>query len=367
MWSLACTALLPGRAPVRRHSPSFSRLSVVLSLDEQAESEVLSSGVRQEQEPWSIQYELLSDEVTIDQESASAGLLAAYETEEKPMEGEEHAEGERAALLVLPDASGWRGVDARALADRLAIFCGCLVVMPDLLRGEEPCTAPRDSEAYRAWLSGLPSARLDADVRECIAYLRADRQVRGPVGLLGLGLGGGQVVRTNSVELQLAAAVAICPRHYELAALASARAPTLCLHAGGGEAASAQLEEARRALLGAEPAPSAPASTAAAAVVDVSDHHYESLKVKELQEALRGRGLPTSGRKAELLQRLQADDAAARPAAPPAASSAQAPPRHMLLPSEGAARLCDDGDGPAAGDDALLLAEGWLNAHMRAQ
>ena len=90
-------------------------------------------------------------------------------------------------------------------------------------------------------------------------------------------------------------------------------------------------------------------------------------KVKELQEALRGRGLPTSGRKAELLQRLQADDAAARPAAPPAASSAQAPPRHMLLPSEGAARLCDDGDGPAAGDDALLLAEGWLNAHMRAQ
>ena len=83
-------------------------------------------------------------------------------------------------------------------------------------------------------------------------------------------------------------------------------APTLCLPAGGGEAAAAQLEEARRALLGAEPAPSAPASTAAAAVVDVSDHHYESLKVKELQEALRGRGLPTSGRKAELLQRLQA-------------------------------------------------------------
>ena len=33
---------------------------------------------------------------------------------------------------------------------RLAIFCGCAVLLPDLLRAEPPCTAPRDSEAYQA-------------------------------------------------------------------------------------------------------------------------------------------------------------------------------------------------------------------------
>ena len=96
----------------------------------------------------------------------------------------------------------------------------------------------------QAWLSGVPAARVETDVRTCIAYLRADRQIKGPISLLGLGLGGGQVVRANAKELQLAAAVAICPRHYDLASLATARAPTLCLC--GADEDPATVEEAHR-------------------------------------------------------------------------------------------------------------------------
>jgi hypothetical protein len=161
-------------------------------------------------------------------------------------------------------------------------------------------------------------------------------------------------------------------------------------------------------------AEAAAAARAAAGVVDVeAAADYSSLRVPELQAELRRRSLSPTGRKAELLDRLRQADVASAPAAPAAptgdarrapAGSAQQPSRHMLLPSDGAARLCDDesvaprpppaadiaasdaGDGggdedgdedgdwaeppgavPAGDDseDALLLAEGWLNTHMR--
>ena len=155
----------------------------------------------------------------------------------------------------------------------------------------------------------------------------------------------------------------------------------------------------------------AAAARAAAGVVDVeAAADYSSLRVPELQAELRRRSLSPTGRKAELLDRLCQADAAAAPAAPAGAAraapagSAQQVSRHMLLPSDGAACLCDDegaaprpppaadatadaavsdagdeggdkggdwaeppGAMPAGDDseDALLLAEGWLNTHMR--
>ena len=154
-------------------------------------------------------------------------------------------------------------------------------------------------------------------------------------------------------------------------------------------------------------AEAAAAARAAAGVVDVeAAADYSSLRVPELQAELRRRSLSPTGRKAELLDRLRQADAAAAPAAPASAArpapagSAQQASRHMLLPSDGAACLCDDegaaprpppatdaaaSDGgdeggdeggdwaeppgamPAGDDseDALLLAEGWLNTHMR--
>ena len=39
------------------------------------------------------------------------------------------------------------------------------------------CTAPA-LRLHQAWLSGVPAARVEADVRTCIAYLRADRLIK---------------------------------------------------------------------------------------------------------------------------------------------------------------------------------------------
>ena len=165
--------LLPGRAALRQQSPATLR--VALRLQERADPA----------QSWASSYDLASEEVTIETSSSTAGPLEAYETAEKPAEeGAVRAAEERTALILLSDASGWQGEDVRALADRrvaplqhapplplplalplhlaphvfapprarLAIFCGCAVLLPDLLRAEPPCTAPRESEAYQAWL-----------------------------------------------------------------------------------------------------------------------------------------------------------------------------------------------------------------------
>ena len=163
--------LLPGRAALRQQSPATLR--VALRLQERADPA----------QSWASSYDLASEEVTIETSSSTAGPLEAYETAEKPaVEGVVRAAEERTALILLSDASGWQGEDVRALADRrvvplqrapplplplplplhltphapprarLAIFCGCAVLLPDLLRAEPPCTAPRESEAYQAWL-----------------------------------------------------------------------------------------------------------------------------------------------------------------------------------------------------------------------
>ena len=102
--------LLPGRAALKQRGPVTLR--VALQLQERAESA----------QSWASLYDLASEEVTIETASSTAGPLEAYETAEKPaQEGAVRATGERAALILLPDASGWQGEDVRALADRHAV------------------------------------------------------------------------------------------------------------------------------------------------------------------------------------------------------------------------------------------------------
>ena len=225
---LATAALLPING--RLHGPGRSRIACACLQD------------------ISLQYELDTEELIIDDGSDVGGPLTAYVTQEQPRE-----DGERVdrALILLSDASGWQDVQTRRLADRLAIFCSCVVLVPDLLRGEAACTQAQDDEAYASWLSALPPERVDRDVRDCVVMLRADRRIRGPLAMLGLGLGGGQAVRANA-GLELAGTALICPRHYERATLAAAKAPTIALFDGDARA----LDEARDALLGPGAAPS---------------------------------------------------------------------------------------------------------------
>jgi hypothetical protein len=101
--------LLPGRAALKQCSGSVTR--VALELQERAEPA----------RTWASSYDLASEEVTIEAASSTAGPLEAYETAENPaQEGAVRAAEERAALILLPDASGWQGEGVRSLADRRA-------------------------------------------------------------------------------------------------------------------------------------------------------------------------------------------------------------------------------------------------------
>lgn len=234
----------------------------------------------------SLQYELATEELSIDDGSGVSGPLTAYVTEEQPREDSERVDR---ALILLPDASGWKDVQTRRLADRLAIFCSCVVLVPDLLRGEAACTQAPDDEAYASWLSALPPERVDRDVRACVVVLRADRRIRGPLTMLGLGLGGGQAVRANA-GVELAGTALICPRHYERATLAAAKAPTLALFDGDKPA----LDEARDALLGpgAMPSTSEPPLSTLRVPELRADQHVRSGTIS--RGALPWDGRPTS-------------------------------------------------------------------------
>ena len=101
--------LLPGRAALKQCSASVTR--VALQLQERAEPA----------RKWASSYDLATEEVTIEAASSTAGPLEAYETAENPAEeGAVRAAEERAALILLPDASGWQGEGVRSLADRRA-------------------------------------------------------------------------------------------------------------------------------------------------------------------------------------------------------------------------------------------------------
>ena len=126
---------------------------------------------------------MTSQEVELDDGTATAAALNAYLTEETVQPGQPRADR---AILLLPPATGWKHAPTRRLADRLAIICRCLVLLPDLLRGGAPFDAAAVSVdgGYAAWAAEQPPARLAADVRASAVYLRADHRVRG-LGVVG--------------------------------------------------------------------------------------------------------------------------------------------------------------------------------------
>ena len=127
---------------------------------------------------FSLKYALRQEEVDVTD-------FSAYLVREEPREGGSYSAG--AGVLLLPDAAGWKHARTRRLADRLAVFCSCLVLVPDLHRGAAGWEGPAAGTAFDAWQSGLPPARLASDARECAVHMRADLRVE-RMGLVGLGL-----------------------------------------------------------------------------------------------------------------------------------------------------------------------------------
>jgi large subunit ribosomal protein L22 len=79
---------------------------------------------------------------------------------------------------------------------------------------------------------------------------------------------------------------------------------------------------------------------------DAPEGGWESLKVAELQEELEGRGLPKSGKKAELVERLLEDDASG------GAPEAEAPAAEEAPPAEEAAAEDAEADEEPDAEDA---------------
>ncbi|KAL1526610.1 hypothetical protein AB1Y20_015314 [Prymnesium parvum] len=366
-------------------------------------------------------YSLLSREVEIDGERSPAGPLAAYLTEEQ----RDEARPSRACLL-LPGASGWRHPPTRRLADRLAVFCSCLVLVPDLWRAAAPSPpcVPQSSEEYAGSLGSLPPERVAADVRASTIYLRADHRV-GPVALVGVRLGGAHVLEQMGGPGGYAAAAVLCPS--VLPRFAAESPPLLAIFDSGGEqdsqareasAALAAFVENRRKALEAErvleleevtrEGDGAPPGRSGAAP---SKSALRRWRVADLRQRLQELGLPTKGLKQELVgslyEALQREELKEnmpvsgqyKLAAGTGASQTEKV-KHLILQFPGASRWCDsegecptttpnasvrvssseeletnefkEGDfgrspgSPAvnATEDAMLMVEAWLNFHL---
>ena len=268
-----------------------------------------------------VKYALRQEEVEIRKPSAPDGddSLNAYLVREEPREGGSYSAGH--GVMLLPDAAGWRHPRTRLLADRLAVFCSCLVLIPDLQRGLAGWSGPATGGGeFETWLSGLPPKRIASDLRECTVYMRADLRVR-KMGLVGVGLGGGQALHEASQDAALlaATAVAICPIKFNHDAVAP-KVPLLCVFdgdsAGAAEEVRTQLRKEREASAAAITVEtieaSSPASgeacgaagAAAASAKVPSASALTKLKLAELKARLGELGLPMAGLKRELVARL---------------------------------------------------------------
>ena len=347
---------------------------------------------------WHDKYELLPSLETIPCRNDRA--LDAYLVRVDPARApHRHHIDQSNGLLLLPDAAGWTHPTARALADRLAVLCSAVVMMPDLGRGAPSWDAPASADGFDTWLSGMPPARVTADARECAVHLRADHRVQ-RLGLVGVGLGGTLVLREASSEAALMAAVAIalCPMPTVPVEL-KLKVPTLCIFGSDGEAAA---EEARRQLAAAAAplaetpvrvvdapmvATTAPKATAAPQKVP-SISSLRRLKVAEVRERLRELGQPEDGLKAELVERLRGALVVSASGAdidgrPQSVQGSQAPRgggdggrvgEHVVLALSGTEELSSMWSGTvescvtdvsvSGASDALLIAEAFLSAHL---
>ena len=349
------------------------------------------------------EYDLLTREIDVPGEDATT--FKAYFAEEEPREG--RARSSRGVVL-LPGAAGHRCPQTRSLAQRLAVFCCALVLVPELRSPAAP-------------------KRVAQDVRSAVIFLRADHRVR-PLALAGAHYGASQVLRVLSADgpgLAAVAGVAICPPRPQRDELHEPQAPLLILFDGPEDDDTAA--HVRAALMpGTGPDDQQQAAAAAAPIVaDVqaavglsSLTELRKLRVAELRERLASLGLSTTGLKADLVARLHAAAAAASraPTTPPAPAAGPPPtaldgarrspgpaPQHEVLQFTGLSaalrRVTDaaeeeeeeeeeegeegeegarDDDSPPAveiesdsrpgaptpGEDGLIMAEAWINLHL---
>lgn len=285
-------------------------------------------------------YEFVSQEVEIPIEGSDA-TASAYLTEEVPRKG---AQRPSRAVLLLPGAHGFAAERTRRLADRLALFCFAMVLVPDVLQGGQPWPSSRQlprgsggSEELAAWASGsLPPKRVSSLVRSATVYLRADHRVE-TVALVGAGLGGNLVLRAlaeGGPPLRAAAGVALCPLKPRLDELRGLSAPVLLLFDRSTSSDDAATDETRDALalppnLSAAPVASPfPVSSSSAAASSSSSVFSASatetevvvatnvevpatvsalrrMRVGELRDLAAELGLPTHGTKPDLVERLR--------------------------------------------------------------
>lgn len=300
----------------------------------------------------------LADDYDLDARTVQLDLsdgtrACAYLTEERETDRRPRASR---AIVLLPDASGGPSARTRSLADRLAVFCFAIVLVPELSRdgtgasaADALCTTTA-AVVSEAWASSLPPRRVASDVRDWAIYLRADHRV-GPVALAGAGHGAPLALRALSADgpaLPVCSGVALCAPRVMRDELAALQAPVLCLfdrtHArddalaasartfldaaaadlvapaataaagggGGGGMSSASSPPPSAVTVdvdnladGAEPAP-APSGLAHTSLRHLSFAGLRRLRVAELRTQLNARGLPTDGLKAELVERLWA-------------------------------------------------------------
>ena len=332
----------------------------------------------------------------------SDDFLEGYLTEEAVPDDSARERPSR-ALVLLPGANGWRCGRTRRLADRLAIFCLCLVLVPDLHRGSAPYPVGQSP----------PASRVAEDVRSSAIYLRADHRV-GALALIGAGLGGASLMMRALSEdapaVGAAAGVALCcpspgVRPDELAALppsaTASSVPLLLLFDRTSERDDAAAASARASLGlsdgdGDGDGADAPVVIEGAAATAEPAWRLAKLRVAELRERLADLGASVEGRKAALIERLvQVQQQAPTASAPPAQIPAIGSTDRMVVQYRGlAAAYCGDADGvadgateaeaeaeaedeawgtpwvdevPAEDDEAengLILAEAWLNLHL---
>ena len=293
------------------------------------------------------------DARTVELDLSDGTRASAYLTEERETDRRPRASR---AIVLLPDASGGPSARTRSLADRLAVFCFAIVLVPELSRdgtgasaADALCTTTADPAVVsEAWASSLPPRRVASDVRDWAIYLRADHRV-GPVALAGVGHGAPLALRALSADgptLPVCSGVALCAPRVMRDELAALQAPVLCLfdrtHArddalaasartfldaaaadlvapaataaagggGGGGMSSASSPPPSAVTVdvdnladGAEPAP-APSGLAHTSLRHLSFAGLRRLRVAELRTQLNARGLPTDGLKAELVERL---------------------------------------------------------------
>lgn len=219
--------------------------------------------------------------------------LLGYLTQEANIRGRERLE---VGCLLLPGKHGWKHQPTRNFADRLAVWCNCLVFVPDVKQ------------------SSMPD-QVASDVRTAIAYMRGDHRIR-VMGIVGVGRAADRLVELSYSPLFKAfgAAIAICPTMTPK--LKRGFPPWLAIFDSKSQQADAwdgeigvlneELEAAPRmreiTVIDAQ----AKDVGMVALPSPLSFSAIKKMKVAELRSHLQDMQLPTSGLKEELVQRLSA-------------------------------------------------------------